>query len=167
LDRVIGEIRQFIIAEKRVKKRTDFSSVLHAVVQRARAGKPAGITLQCDSDTADRLSQEQAVQLASIAREGLSNSLRHAKPRKVEIALRSDAEAVFLEISDDGDGFDPKLPRRAGLGLASMESRARELGGRLEVQSAPGQGTRLTVHVPTISEEHPETEVSASRERES
>jgi signal transduction histidine kinase len=87
--------------------------------------------------------------LANLAREALSNSLRHAKPHRVTIALRSEPEAVCLEISDDGEGFDPKAPPRHGVGLASMARRTAEMGGSLEIQSAAGKGTRVVGRIPT------------------
>jgi NarL family two-component system sensor histidine kinase LiaS len=151
LDAVIAEIRQFITAEAGDHKPVDFSAVLHALVQRVRAGTTAQIVLHCDPGASKRLTGDQAVQLANIAREALSNSLRHAKPRRVEMALCSVGESGVLEISDDGTGFDPKAPRRSGVGLTSMTARTQEMGGRLDIQSAPGKGTRVVVRVPAFS----------------
>lgn len=88
------------------------------------------------------------MQLANIAREALSNSLRHAQARRVEVSLRSGHEAVWLEVADNGTGFDPNAPVRPGVGLSSMAARAREIGGTLDLQTAPGQGTRVGVRTP-------------------
>ena len=148
LDTVIAEIRQFITAEAGAGKPVDFSAVLQALVQRAHAGATAQIELHCDSSASDRLTGAQAVQLANIVREALSNSLRHAKPQRVLIALRSEREAVCLEISDDGTGFDPNAPARPGGGLASMTARAQEMRATLNIQSSPGQGTSVVIRVP-------------------
>jgi len=156
LDAVIAEIRQFITAEAGTDKPVDFSAVLQALVQRARTGTAAQIALHCDPGASRRLTGDQAVQLANIAREALSNSLRHAKPQRVEIALFSDGETVVLEISDDGTGFDPKTPGRSGVGLTSMLSRAQEVGGTLEIRSSPGEGTCIVVRVPAFSPAHDE-----------
>jgi len=151
LDTVIAEIRQFITAETEGDKPVDFSAVLDALVQRARAGTTAQMALRCEPGVADRLTAAQAVQLANIAREALSNSLRHGKPQAVTITLRAERENVVLEISDDGAGFDSKSPNGSGIGLASMLSRTQEAGGKLEVQSSPGKGTRIVVRVPAFS----------------
>ena len=94
------------------------------------------------------LHSTQAVQLANIAREALSNSLRHGNPQHVEIALRSEPENVVLEISYSGEGFDPNVPGRKGVGLVSMAARAEEMRGTLDIQSAPGLGTRGRMRVP-------------------
>lgn len=149
LDAVIAEIRQFITAEAGADKPVDFSAVLHSLMQRASNGTTAQIGLSCDPKASDRLASEQAVQLANITREALSNSLRHGKPQRVEITLRLECDTVVLEISDDGMGFNPKVRGRPGVGLASMAARAQEVGGTLEIQSSPGKETRIVVRVPT------------------
>ncbi len=149
LDVVIAEIRQFITTEAEADKAVDLHSVLQALVQRARTGTTARIELQCDPGAGPRLTANHAVQLANIAREALSNSLRHAAPQRVEIALRSEPQAIVLRIADDGAGFDPGSPGRTGVGLASMASRVKEVGGTLDIQSSPGGGTRVIVRVPT------------------
>jgi signal transduction histidine kinase len=148
LDAVIAEIRQFITTEAEVEKPVDFSAVLQSLVQRARNGTKAQIALHCDPKASERLTGDRAVQLANIAREALSNSLRHANPQRVEVALRSDGETVVLEVSDDGTAFDTNRSARKGIGLSNMAARAREMGGPSEVRSAPGEGTRVVVRVP-------------------
>ncbi len=158
LDVVIAEIRQFIAAEAGAGKPVDFGAVLRALVQRAGAGATAHIEAHCEPGASDRLTGDQAVHLANIAREAMSNSLRHAKPKRVEIALRTDRESVRLEISDDGVGFDPKAPGRTGVGLVSIASRAKEVGGTLDIQSSPGNGTRIMVRVPASLPEPTEPE---------
>ncbi|MBP9902789.1 MAG: ATP-binding protein, partial [Verrucomicrobia bacterium] len=158
LDTVITEIRQFITAEAGTGKPVDFGAVLRALVQRASAGATAQIEAHCEPGASDRLSGDQAVHLANIAREALSNSLRHAQPQRVEIALRSERESVRLEISDDGAGFDPQAPGRSGVGLTSMAARAKEAGGTLAIQSSPGKGTGIVVGVPVAVVEPTEPE---------
>jgi signal transduction histidine kinase len=167
LDAVIAEIRQFITAEAGADKPVDFSAVLQALVQRASPGTTAKIASHCDAVASQRLSGDQAVQLAGIVRETLSNSLRHGKPQRVEIALYSDFETLVLEISDDGTGFDPTAPRRVGVGLTSMTARTQEMGGTLDIQSAPGKGTRVVVRVPAGLSETTETEEPDDNEDES
>ena len=81
-----------------------------------------------------------------IAQEGLTNALRHACAGEVRLALRDDEDRLRLEVVDDGDGFDPKGPR--GLGLIVMRERAQSVGGVLQIDSAPGAGTRITLHLP-------------------
>ncbi len=148
LDAVIAEIRQFISTEAGAGKPVAFSAVLRALVERARGSTTAQVDLHCDAEASNRLTGDQAVHLANIAREALSNSLRHAKPRRVEVALRSEPDHVTLEIVDDGAGFDPQTHDRAGVGLTSMMARTKEMNGTWDIRSAPGKGSRVTIRVP-------------------
>jgi two-component system NarL family sensor kinase len=88
-------------------------------------------------------------ELFRIAQEALTNVRKHAHARGVEITLRQRAGALRLAVQDDGRGFSVKgHPSGAGQGLIGMRERAKLLGGRLEVRSAPGKGTRVTARVP-------------------
>jgi signal transduction histidine kinase len=88
--------------------------------------------------------------LYRIAQEALNNIFKHACAKQVTVALRFTDGEVALTVSDDGIGFDPAaLPSPGGLGLRNMEERARKLRGTLQVDSAPGKGTRVCVVVKT------------------
>ncbi|HSH77685.1 MAG TPA: GAF domain-containing protein [Herpetosiphonaceae bacterium] len=89
---------------------------------------------------------EQA--LYRIAQESLNNALRHAHAHHITVSLQQEQHSVVLEITDDGDGFDPARAReKGGLGLRGMEERAAEVGGRLDLYTAPGAGTSVRVEV--------------------
>jgi PAS domain S-box-containing protein len=90
-----------------------------------------------------------ALCLFRITQEALQNSKKHGKAKRVEVSLRFTAGDLRLRISDDGVGFDPlALSQNAGIGLRSMEERLRLIGGRLEVLSQRGRGTRISASVP-------------------
>ena len=79
----------------------------------------------------------------------MNNVLKHARARKIVVSVGQDAEAVRLEIRDDGVGFDPEAARETrGLGLDSVAERAALMGGTLQVESTPGAGTTVFVEVP-------------------
>jgi PAS domain S-box-containing protein len=86
--------------------------------------------------------------LYRFLQEALTNASKHAHANQVSVALRSDAEAVSLLVEDDGQGFEVKAGMASGIGLLGMQERLEPVGGRLEIQSRPGQGTRLTAWVP-------------------
>jgi len=82
--------------------------------------------------------------LAMVLREAATNIARHAQASAATISLRVEADAVLLEVADDGRGG----VSANGNGLAGMRERVAALGGTLEIVSPRGQGTRLTVRVP-------------------
>jgi signal transduction histidine kinase len=84
-----------------------------------------------------------------IAHEALYNAVRHASADHVSVQLSGHDGVVVVEVTDDGVGFAPEQAelRSRHLGLTSMEERARELGGRLEIRSAPGKGTTVRLEV--------------------
>jgi signal transduction histidine kinase len=83
-----------------------------------------------------------------IAQEALNNVVKHAQAEKVTVRLQFDDETARLEVRDDGKGFEPVTARRSGgMGLRGMEERAQRINGKLEVESALGQGTTLRVTV--------------------
>jgi signal transduction histidine kinase len=81
-----------------------------------------------------------------IADEALHNALRHAHASRIVVRL----DDHLIEVRDDGAGFDPSEARLRSthLGLTSMEERARELGGRLEIISSKDKGTSVRLEVP-------------------
>jgi signal transduction histidine kinase len=96
-----------------------------------------------------RLPAEQAAQVFRIAQEALQNALRHASAEHIEVRLEGGAGVLVLSVADDGCGFDvtPRAVRGRRLGLTSMEERAAELGGVLEIVSVAGEGTRVRLEV--------------------
>jgi signal transduction histidine kinase len=83
-----------------------------------------------------------------IAQEALHNALRHAGAERIEVRLRCAADgAVELTVADDGAGFDTSAVRSRSLGLTTMDERARDIGGVVEVDSSPGAGTTVRLMV--------------------
>ncbi len=84
-----------------------------------------------------------------IAQESLQNALRHAQAERIELRLEEGPDGLRLTVADDGVGFEPgeAALRSRRLGLTSMEERARALGARLRIDSAPGRGTTIGLEV--------------------
>lgn len=94
------------------------------------------------------------VALVRTAQGALANVRRHAGASRVVVTLADEGDAVRLDVVDDGVGFDPAAVASrgsspsGGYGLPSTRARLRELGGGLDVESAPGEGVALSAHVP-------------------
>jgi signal transduction histidine kinase len=91
-----------------------------------------------------------ATSLYRIAQEALANVFRHAAASAVDVRLSFSANSVLLEVSDDGRGFDPGSASTTGRGLGNMYQRARDLGGDVEIISAPGEGSAVRAKLPVV-----------------
>ncbi len=89
-----------------------------------------------------------AVNLYGIAREAVLNANKHAQARQIVIQIAKSKGEIILAISDDGVGLKQRTKESLGMGLNIMDYRARTLGGRLEVESQTGKGTRITCYLP-------------------
>ena len=89
---------------------------------------------------------EVGTQMLRIIREALTNARRHSGALNVIVTLKVEEEDMVAEVSDDGQGFG--VGTSPGVGLKSMRERAAALGGKLEIESAVGQGTRVRLRVP-------------------
>jgi len=107
------------------------------------------IVLHVDEDAAMHLSAEQSTHLLAIAKEALSNSIRHTKAARRVVTLRRLRKTICLEIADNGRGFSVRGRRRLGMGLKNMRARARKLEGRITITSAPNKGTTVTLSIPS------------------
>jgi two-component system NarL family sensor kinase len=111
-----------------------------------------GVPATVDAGHVDGLSLRSESELFRIAQEALMNVRKHAHAQNVQIVLRRRGTALSLFVRDDGRGFLVSGARRTGgQGVIGMRERARLLGGRLQISSAPGKGTRVTAHIPLES----------------
>ena len=98
------------------------------------------------------LAQDVQIQVLHILQEALSNVRKHADARRVELRVQRHPRWRF-EVQDDGRGFDPDSvpPDSLHVGLGIMRERAQRIGAVVQVESAPGQGTRVCIELPTVS----------------
>jgi signal transduction histidine kinase len=82
-----------------------------------------------------------------VVQEALTNCVRHARASRIEVAVKRTGGMLEVSVSDNGIGFDRRA-RPAGLGLRGIEERARDLGGLVQVRSAKGSGTTITMTLP-------------------
>lgn len=118
----------------------------------ARVLGPAGIRYHISfTQAADRLDGDYPIALFRIVQESLSNIVRHAAAQTVHITLSQDGAGMYLLVEDDGRGFDAAAVDHAThFGLLGVSERVTALGGTLEIDSRPGDGTRLAVTLPFV-----------------
>jgi PAS domain S-box-containing protein len=110
----------------------------------------AGLKTEVQVEGERRLPIGIEEELYRIAQEGLNNVVKHAAAKQVRIQIQYDQDSVWLDMVDDGLGFDTKTADQSGgFGLQGIRERVQRLGGSLKIESAPLKGTRLSVWVPT------------------
>jgi signal transduction histidine kinase len=85
-----------------------------------------------------------------IAQEALTNACKHSKSERISVSLLQREDRLRIEIRDWGVGFDPKTGPKNRFGLEGIRQRARLLGGKCNIRSTAGKGTRITVELPVI-----------------
>jgi signal transduction histidine kinase len=96
------------------------------------------------------LEAEQRHELFLVFKEALNNIIKHSGASEVRISLRIEPDSIRLVVEDNGRGFNATtLPEDKGNGLPNMRNRLQRLGGRVEVRSEPGKGTRVEIIQPT------------------
>jgi signal transduction histidine kinase len=145
LNLVIQELRAFISGASTAEA-IDLPREIARIVGGLGARAPR-FKVEIDEATARRLPPEKSAQLLQIAREAVSNVVRHAKAKSGRISLRERRGKVRLEVTDDGKGFDHGARRGKGLGLHHIAARVQKLGGKLHLTSKPAQGCRILVEL--------------------
>jgi signal transduction histidine kinase len=117
--------------------------------QAAALSTREGLVIDVDGPD-DRLPLEPEVeaQLYRLGQEALANVVKHARASSATVRIAAGDDAVSVEVTDDGRGFDPAAVGPQHFGLRSMRGRVADLGGRLEVTSGRGRGTVVRVEVP-------------------
>ncbi|MEO8738442.1 MAG: ATP-binding protein [Casimicrobiaceae bacterium] len=147
LNLVIQELRSFITGHKlQLGAGKDLRTEIRKAVDAAR-NRGLAFTVEIDDATMNSLTAEQALHLLQIAREGISNSTRHAHARNGRISLVMKRGVVRFEISDDGRGIPTDSTNASGLGLHHIAARALKIGGTARVSSAPNRGTQIVVEI--------------------
>jgi signal transduction histidine kinase len=155
LHTTISDIRTFIVGLG-PEAETGFVGAIEAMTRELLAGSTIALQLDLSGVEAidGRLTPEAAHEVMQIAREAVSNVVRHSGATRATVSVVADADSATLAISDDGVGFDAGQRLGSGhFGLANVRDRTAAVGGSLEIESQPGGGTRLVVRVPLVSED--------------
>ena len=150
LNTVIGDIRSYILdlQPSRIKI-DDLSRALDRLANEFEANTLVNVELEVEPEALELLELRIATGLFHIAQEALANTAKHAYATRVSLKLAKTGSNISLLVIDNGQGFDiEKEPGVLGHGLSNMAERARQVGGQLEIESSPGEGTTVTVRLP-------------------
>lgn len=147
LNGVIDDIRRYIFNLKADQHHTIYSYFSDLVT---RLHIPQHITVEINApDQPPPFISATFEAICQIANEALSNAVRHAHASHITISTQLDQRLFQIVITDDGQGFDLATVRsHNGLGLRNIHQRALLYGGQVNIETAPGAGTRLTITIP-------------------
>ncbi|OQY32277.1 MAG: hypothetical protein B6243_07585, partial [Anaerolineaceae bacterium 4572_5.2] len=144
---VIQDIRNYIFdLRPQATKHRGLKARLDGLIKEVKVNTLLPIESDIAPDINAELSDWQASHVFHICHESLSNAIRHAKPSRIAINLSKDGDAVTLIVADNGTGFDlPPEIHPGHRGLSNIRTRVSQLGGSLNIDTAPQQGTRVTL----------------------
>jgi signal transduction histidine kinase len=123
---------------------------LVAAINRQAAALHARHEIVVSTELCDEpdLSLKTKEELYRVAQEALHNTVKHARAKKVNVCMRRDIDGLLLDVCDDGVGFDTARSFPGHIGLHSMRERIARIGGTLQIESTPGQGTCIRAQLP-------------------
>jgi PAS domain S-box-containing protein len=141
--------RPFIRAAQSLAQDRTFLQEVEFLVELNRQIRPEReIWLTVEDGFPSELPALTRLELLSILKEALVNARRHSEARCIRVTLGGEADIYWVEIADDGRGFEAEA-HQEGTGITGMRESARALSGELEVECEPGRGTRVRVQAPS------------------
>jgi two-component system, NarL family, sensor histidine kinase DevS len=152
LNQAIRDIRAYILdLRPRQLGEDGLMSGLRRLVSEYRANTFSEVVLKGPETGLETLAQANSVALFHICQEALANAAKHAVAERVEVNVWLTEDRVVMEVRDTGKGFAvEKMATTIGHGLSNMQTRARAVGGDVDISSAPGEGTTVLAWVPNV-----------------
>jgi signal transduction histidine kinase len=139
LNRLINDLRPAAL------ERLGLAGGLKALADESSAR--GGVKVEATIEIPEEPSADEQRVVYRLVQEALNNVVKHAAASRVELEVREVAGEIWVTLRDNGAGFDPNAPA-AGRGLTGMRERIEPLGGSIEVESQPGEGTKVSARVP-------------------
>ncbi|HZX31801.1 MAG TPA: response regulator [Rhodocyclaceae bacterium] len=146
VEHTIGIVRQVSTSLRPSVLNLGLVPALEWLVQDFRRRTELACSLRADAEVT--MDDAQATAVFRIVQESLTNVLRHADARRVDVVLNCCERGMELTVRDDGRGFDPSSVGGESFGLLNIRERATILGGEATVESEPGEGTRVSIRIP-------------------
>ena len=151
INSTIVDIRTYIsdLRPRQMQENLSFKENLEVLLQEFRNNSQISADIQYDIEGQLELNYHNTLTLFRIVQESLSNTARHSKAKNTELRLWEEENQIYLEIIDNGEGFNiDKTEAYLGHGLANMQRRTRKAGGGIQIDSSPGNGTKVIAWVP-------------------
>jgi PAS domain S-box-containing protein len=148
LDEVIRDLRNYIFGLRPgLAADRHLARALEELGEQMEQQHQVACAVDVDGALAARLAP-RAADIVQMTREALSNVGRHAHATTCRLSLRAEPGVAVLEVDDDGQGFEPGTGDGGGWGLRNLRERAAAMGGTLDIESVPGEGTVVRLRVP-------------------
>jgi signal transduction histidine kinase len=150
LNQIIRDLRAYILdLRPRQLNGEGLMDGLRRLLSEYRAHTLSEAVLTGPREPLDNLPQSHALALFHICQESLANAAKHAAAKRLEVSVWVTSERVLMEVHDNGRGFErEKMNSSLGHGLANMQTRARNVGGEVDISSMPNEGTTVLAWVP-------------------
>jgi len=151
INSTIKDIRTYIadLRPRQMQEDISFKENLQILLRELEVNAKIKGSIVDETGTPLALNYHNTLTLYKIVQEALSNTARHSKADKAEIHLWDEDGRIYLEVKDNGEGFNiNKIQANLGHGLANMKRRISKTGGNIELDSSPGKGTRVVAWVP-------------------
>ena len=163
---VIRELRNVIQGlETNAIQPAEFRTALKSLALMLGDERSSRVRLDLDQDALDQLTPPQATELVHIAREAVSNSVRHGKALTNSFGLHVVSDRLQFSVEDDGCGFAVNTAETKGYGLRNMAKRAEALGAEFTIHSQEGSGTRIVLDIPKQKQHFSNSESRARIDR--
>jgi two-component system nitrate/nitrite sensor histidine kinase NarX len=150
-DEAYGDVREAILGLRETVREDDgLEGSLREYLRKYSRQTGIVATLTCEGDTRRALTPRSEVQLLRVVQEALTNTRKHSQAHRVSVRIDCLGPAPTLTIEDDGVGFDPSTiagSMEGGFGMKSMRERVEQIGGSIDVRTAPDQGTTIVVRL--------------------
>ncbi len=120
---------------------------IHDLIETIIRTQPLIVKLDDSGFDEEKIAENQKLMIFRIVQEQLNNIIKHSQAKNVVIKVQNNKPMLYLEISDDGKGFD-MIKTRKGLGLTNIKNRAELFGGNVEIFSTAGEGCAIKVTIP-------------------
>jgi signal transduction histidine kinase len=149
-------LKRRIIEDLRPSSLSNLGLIAALEIQAREFGDSSGLKVDIELEPV-RWTPSSELTAYRLVQEALTNIGKYAKASRVTIRLQAHGDAAEISVEDDGIGFDPEASRRSAHGLLGMRFRVEAEGGRMQLRSAPAQGTRISARMPLA----PEPEVAS------
>jgi PAS domain S-box-containing protein len=146
VDTAIEEIRSLSKSQVTPGKEVELNDLIQSLIEKLDDSTSINTRFEYSVD-GQEIADDLKLNIYRIVQEQVNNILKHADASNISIDIKPEDNNLFIEIADDGKGFDPGTKRK-GIGISNMMNRVESFNGEFTINSEPGKGTKITIRIP-------------------